>query len=93
MGGRKSFKSILRQDMCLTKDTLHPASVRASHASECARRGDGVVVPLLLSKIHGEQGRRTAGVDEGDVLLPIEVTLLHQRQEFGPSLAGVNGVQ
>ena len=27
------------------------------------------------------------------MLLPIEVALLHQRQEFGPSLAGVNGVQ
>ena len=27
------------------------------------------------------------------MLLPIEVALLHQRQEFGPSLASVNGVQ
>ena len=53
----------------------------------------GEPVPLLLSKIHGEQGRRAAGVDEGDVLLPVEVALLHQHQEFGPSLAGVNGVQ
>ena len=27
------------------------------------------------------------------MLLPVEVALLHQHQEFGPSLAGVNGVQ